>query len=87
MKCKNYLNQSKNLLDFKNRLRSLVKNKNDSFENFMESFNASKLLRKIEGKTDCKFVVYCNGEVDVYYNEDIKDLSKKFGWSYKSLSL
>ena len=52
MKCKNYLNQSKNLLDFKNRLRSLVKNKNDSFENFMESFNASKLLRKIEGKTD-----------------------------------
>ena len=87
MKCKNYLNQSKNLLDFKNHLNSLVKRKNDSHEFFLESFNALKLLRKIEGKTKCKFVVYCNDEVDVYYSEDIKDLSKKFGWSHKSLSL
>ena len=87
MKCKNYLDQSNNLLDFKDNLNSLVKNKNNSLENFSESFNAKKLLRKIEGKTNCKFVVYSNGEVDVYFSDDAKDLSKKFGWSYKSLSL
>ena len=87
MKCKNYLNKSKNLNDFKDRLNRLVENKNDSFENYFESFNAKKLLRKIEGETNCNFVIYCNGEVDVCYSDDVKDLSKQFGWSYKNLSL
>tara|TARA_B100000242_G_C42921802_1_gene427419 strand:- start:334 stop:606 length:273 start_codon:yes stop_codon:yes gene_type:complete len=84
--CKESLFNSRSLKEFTIFLDNIIDNKNKSAKHFLESLNASYLLKKIGCQKKCKFVMYHNNKIDLCTGDNVEEIAKDFKWKYKELS-
>ena len=84
--CKESLFNSRSLKEFTVYLDNIIVNKNKSAKHFLESLNASYLLKKIGDQKKCKFVMYHNNKVDLCTGDNVESIARDFDWKYKELS-